>query len=90
VGEEEPTAGVVRVRICLTELVVDPVVSDPVEDRVLLRYVYTVKMYIRRYTKQAKTSVLVYRRVAAMSCEWEISVCPGIVPSLSSNICLPI
>jgi hypothetical protein len=31
-----------------------------------------------------------FTRLTAMSCEWEISVCPGIVPSISSNICLPV
>ena len=35
VREEESAARVVRVRVCLTEPVVDPMVSDPVEDRVL-------------------------------------------------------
>ena len=47
-------------------------------------------MYVRRYTKQVKSSMHVCERGAALSCEREISVCPGIVPSLSSNICLPI
>ena len=35
VREEESAARVVRVRVCLTEPVVDPMVSDPMEDRVL-------------------------------------------------------
>ena len=35
VGEEESASRVVRVRVCLAELVVDPMVSDPIEDRVL-------------------------------------------------------
>ena len=39
VGEEEPKVGVVRVRVCLTELVVDPMVSDPVEHKILQRFI---------------------------------------------------
>jgi len=35
VREEESAARVVRVRVCIAEPVVDPMVSDPVEDRVL-------------------------------------------------------
>jgi hypothetical protein len=35
VGEEESAARVVRVRVCLAEPVMDPMVSDPIEDRVL-------------------------------------------------------
>ena len=35
VGEEESATRVVRVRVCLTEPVVDPMVSDRMEDRVL-------------------------------------------------------
>ena len=39
VGEEEASMRVMRVGICLAELVVDTVVSDPVKDRILLKYV---------------------------------------------------
>ena len=35
VGEEESAGRVVRVSVCLAEPVVDPMVSDPLEDRVL-------------------------------------------------------
>ena len=35
VGEEESAARVVRVRVCVAKPVVDPMVSDPIEDRVL-------------------------------------------------------
>jgi hypothetical protein len=35
VGEEQPAMRVVWVSVCVTELVVHPVISHPVEDRVL-------------------------------------------------------
>jgi hypothetical protein len=51
VGEEESAGRVVRVRVCLAELVVDPMVSDPMEDRVLRTFILKAKMDVRRYTK---------------------------------------
>jgi hypothetical protein len=85
VREEQSAARVVRVGICLAVLVVDPVVSDPLEEWVLWKYVYKIKLDVRRCIKLARASVLLCERVLAMSYKWRNVLCAGTVLSVSSN-----
>lgn len=53
VREEESTLGIVRIRLCLTELVMDTVISGPVNNSVLCTHRITI---ITHHTRTSATS----------------------------------